>query len=240
MYWPEKRTDGRPTEHFDHYHRPAGTHDAKGSLPKRIHDGSLGHTVSKAGYRAAFGGKTHLPGDLHPTTMGFEYICANAKVEMAELDEVLSKIEAWGEEEFFAEHCPPLPSNHAPQESEPEMICKLYSGRRWSPNRRAREEWGEREWRVLSLPTNGNATGMDPIELRKKIARDLRLWGGVDKREIAKGKGAIDKHLGELVPLAKEGGFIPTVDHVVTPDISLENFRHYMKRKMDLHSGRFW
>jgi uroporphyrinogen-III decarboxylase len=83
------------------------------------------------------------------------------------------------------------------------------------------------------------AAGMDPLELRRKFGKDLRLWGGVDKMEIAKGKEAIDKHLGELVPLAEEGGFIPTVDHLVSPDISLENFRYYMKRKIDLLSGRF-
>lgn len=66
---------------------------------------------------------------------------------------------------------------------------------------------------------------MDPIKIRKKFGRDLRLWGGVDKMELAKGKDAIDKHLAAMIPLIEEGGFIPTVDHMVSPDISLENFR---------------
>ena len=176
-------------------------HDVKGSLPKRIHEGSLGHIILKVGYRAAFGGKVHLPGDLHPTTMGFDYVCAdervglavecdcfirsaddsqpwllaanfinphdicfqairdfaesdvekriiaNSKVEMSELDELLSKIAA-REEEFFSAYCPPLPPNHAPQESELEMLGELYSEWRWGPNRRAREKSGEREWRI--------------------------------------------------------------------------------------------
>jgi hypothetical protein len=81
--------------------------------------------------------------------------------------------------------------------------------------------------------------GMDPIALRKKFGRDLRLSGGVDKMEIAKGKEVIEKHLAALVPLIEEGGFIPTIDHTASPDISLENFQYYMKRKMDLLSGKF-
>ncbi len=82
------------------------------------------------------------------------------------------------------------------------------------------------------------AAGMDPAMLRKKFGKQLRLFGGVDKRELARDKDAIDTHLRELSPLIAEGGFIPTVDHAVSPDISLENFRYYIERKMDLLSGK--
>jgi uroporphyrinogen decarboxylase len=81
--------------------------------------------------------------------------------------------------------------------------------------------------------------GMDPVKLREEYGKDLRLFGGVDKMVLAQGKEAIDKHLSEMVPLIEEGGFIPTVDHLVSPDVSLENFRYYMKRKNDLLWGRF-
>ncbi|MCL2462954.1 MAG: hypothetical protein FWF44_09835, partial [Defluviitaleaceae bacterium] len=80
---------------------------------------------------------------------------------------------------------------------------------------------------------------MDPVKLRREYGRDLRLWGGVDKMEIAKGKEAIDRHLAAMVPLIEEGGFIPTVDHLVSPEVSLEDFRYYMKRKTDLLQGKF-
>lgn len=83
------------------------------------------------------------------------------------------------------------------------------------------------------------AAGMDPVKIRKKFGRELRLWGAVDKMKIAKGKDAIEKHLAELYPMIEEGGFIPTVDHLVSPDISLENFKYYMKRKIDLLTGKF-
>ena len=38
--------------------------------------------------------------------------------------------------------------------------------------------------------------------------------------------------------MVEQGGFIPTVDHTVPPDVSLENFRYYMKRKAELLAGR--
>ncbi len=55
---------------------------------------------------------------------------------------------------------------------------------------------------------------------------------------LAKGPRAIDEHLRALAPLIDEGGFVPTVDHTVPPDVSLANFRHYLARKDDLLRGR--
>lgn len=83
------------------------------------------------------------------------------------------------------------------------------------------------------------AADQDPVRLRKTYGRDLRLWGGVDKRELAKDKKAIDTHLKHLAPVVEEGGFIPTVDHTVSPDISWENFTYYMERKQKLLNGTF-
>lgn len=81
------------------------------------------------------------------------------------------------------------------------------------------------------------ASDMDPLAIRKRFGRDLRLWGGVDKRELAKDFNAIDTHLRTLQPLIADGGFIPTVDHLVPPDVSLANFEHYMRRKHQLLRG---
>ena len=81
------------------------------------------------------------------------------------------------------------------------------------------------------------ASDMDPVRLREKYGRQLRLWGGVDKRELAKDTKAIDDHLRHLAPLVEAGGFIPTVDHTVPPDVSWGNFCHYMERKRALLGG---
>ncbi|MFO7636618.1 MAG: uroporphyrinogen decarboxylase family protein [Clostridia bacterium] len=80
---------------------------------------------------------------------------------------------------------------------------------------------------------------MDPLAIRKKYGKDLRLWGCVDKRELAKGKEEINAHLLSLVPLMEQGGFIPTVDHLVPPDVPLENFIHYMELKQKLLKGDY-
>ncbi len=83
------------------------------------------------------------------------------------------------------------------------------------------------------------ASDVGPVEWRARFGKGLRLWGGVDKREIARGPEAIRTHLREFIPLIEEGGFIPTVDHTVPPDISWDNFRSYMDAKMALLEGRF-
>ena len=81
------------------------------------------------------------------------------------------------------------------------------------------------------------AADMDPLALRKKYGHDLCLWGGVDKRILSTTPEAIDAHLRTMQPLIEDGGFIPTVDHLVPPDISLPNFEHYMARKRQLLRG---
>jgi len=83
------------------------------------------------------------------------------------------------------------------------------------------------------------ASGVSPQVWRKHFGKGLRLWGGVDKRILAQGPQAIRTHLREFIPLIEEGGFIPTIDHTVPPDISWDHFRYYMDDKMALLSGDF-
>jgi len=78
------------------------------------------------------------------------------------------------------------------------------------------------------------AAGQDPLYLRKTFGRGLRLWGAVDKRVLTRGPAAIDAHLREFIPLIEEGGFIPTIDHTVPPDVIWENFRYYLQQKEKL------
>lgn len=82
------------------------------------------------------------------------------------------------------------------------------------------------------------AAGADPVEYRRRFGKSLRMWGGVDKRILAKGEKALRAHLLELAPLVEEGGFIPTVDHLTPPDVSWDDFRRYMDMKMTLLEGR--
>lgn len=82
------------------------------------------------------------------------------------------------------------------------------------------------------------ASDMDPMRIRRKFGRGLRLMGGVDKRELAKDKTAIEAHLRSLIPIVEDGGFIPHVDHTVPPDVSWDNFCHYMELKHKLLEGK--
>jgi uroporphyrinogen decarboxylase len=71
---------------------------------------------------------------------------------------------------------------------------------------------------------------MDVVALRKKYGRDLRMWGGVDKRPLAMGHDAIDRELERVKPLIDEGGYLPMLDHSATPDIPYENYRYFLER----------
>ncbi|MEM3046307.1 MAG: uroporphyrinogen decarboxylase family protein [Candidatus Bathyarchaeia archaeon] len=76
------------------------------------------------------------------------------------------------------------------------------------------------------------AAGMDPRKVRREYGRSLALSGGIDKREVAKGREAIEREVEAKVPgLIAEGGYIPTLDHSFPPDISYENFLYYLQVK---------
>jgi uroporphyrinogen decarboxylase len=83
------------------------------------------------------------------------------------------------------------------------------------------------------------AAEISPQAWRKQFGKTLRLWGGVDKRLLSRGKQALRAHLREFIPLIEEGGFIPTVDHTVPPDVSWDDFRQYMDLKRALLAGDF-
>ena len=73
------------------------------------------------------------------------------------------------------------------------------------------------------------AAGMDPVQLRKQFGRQLRLAGGIDKRAIKAGGSAIDAELENVAPLMREGGYIPWPDHLVPPDVPLDNYLYYLR-----------
>ena len=75
------------------------------------------------------------------------------------------------------------------------------------------------------------AAGMDPVVFRKKYGKSFHMYGGVDKREVAKGKREIANELKKLAPVIEGGGYIPTIDHTVQPGVTLENFNYYLKLK---------
>lgn len=72
------------------------------------------------------------------------------------------------------------------------------------------------------------AAGMDPLRIRS-LYNKLLLWGGIDKRTLTKGKREIEKEVLSKVPmLLKTGGYIPSVDHEIPPDVSFENYSFFI------------
>jgi len=62
------------------------------------------------------------------------------------------------------------------------------------------------------------------------------ISGGIDKREIAKGRRAIDRELERMLPpLFRRGGYLPSMDHHVPPEVSYDDFRYYVQRVHELY-----
>lgn len=82
------------------------------------------------------------------------------------------------------------------------------------------------------------AAGMDCIKIRKQYGKELAFLGGIDKREIAKGRKEIeDELLGKVPYLLETGAYIPTIDHSVPPDVSYGNFMYYLDLKRKILEG---
>lgn len=68
----------------------------------------------------------------------------------------------------------------------------------------------------------------DIVEYRKLYGKKMAFQGGIDKRCIAKGGNVIENELRRIIlPLLKQGGFIPSCDHGVPHDISWNNYIEY-------------
>lgn len=78
------------------------------------------------------------------------------------------------------------------------------------------------------------AAGMNAVNLGEKYPR-LIMIGGIDKRELAKDKKAIERELmSKVPPLVERRGYFPGVDHAVPPDISLQNFEYFVSLLKEL------
>lgn len=72
------------------------------------------------------------------------------------------------------------------------------------------------------------AAGMNPVDLRKKYGKKIKMMGGIDKRELSKGKEDIRKEVMAKIPVIEQGGYIPQIDHSVSSDISFENYSYFI------------
>ncbi len=71
------------------------------------------------------------------------------------------------------------------------------------------------------------AAGNDIRAYRAAFGRRVSFLGGIDKRAIAAGGAVLREELARVQPVVDEGGYIPSCDHGVPPDISWRNFQDY-------------
>jgi hypothetical protein len=79
------------------------------------------------------------------------------------------------------------------------------------------------------FPVEVGTWGADPIAFRRQYGRDLLMMGGFDKRILAGSKERIEGEVYRLTPLVEEGGYIGFCDHLVPPDVPLENYLFYLE-----------
>jgi uroporphyrinogen decarboxylase len=76
------------------------------------------------------------------------------------------------------------------------------------------------------------AAGMVPVELRRQFGPQLLMVGGLDKRAVAVGPKAIDSEIERNRSLMEEGGYLPSIDHSVSADISWSNYCYFIEALM--------
>lgn len=71
------------------------------------------------------------------------------------------------------------------------------------------------------------AAGNDINEFRRLHGKRIAYKGGVDKRAMAKGGQVIRDEMARIEPVVRSGGYIPSCDHGVPPDVGWPEFVEY-------------
>ena len=82
------------------------------------------------------------------------------------------------------------------------------------------------------LPMDVNA-GMDIVAVRKEFP-DIKFIGAFNKLCISEGKEAIDREFDRILPVIRQGGYLPGCDHQVAPFATFNNYRYYIKRLKEI------
>ena len=69
--------------------------------------------------------------------------------------------------------------------------------------------------------------GVDVVRLREQFP-DFKIIGAFDKLVMHRGEAAIRAEFERLLPVMRQGGFIPSVDHQTPPRVTLAQYRQYV------------
>lgn len=77
------------------------------------------------------------------------------------------------------------------------------------------------------------ASGCDVVALARQHP-DFVFSGGFDKRILAAGVAAIDREVDRIFPVMyARGGYFPTCDHGVPPEVNWRDYRHFRRRCLE-------
>ena len=80
------------------------------------------------------------------------------------------------------------------------------------------------------------AAGCDVVKIGRQYP-GLAIFGGIDKRILAKGRPAIETMLERIIPvMRKRGGYIPTCDHGVPEEVPYQDYLYYRRRVVEMGS----
>lgn len=70
--------------------------------------------------------------------------------------------------------------------------------------------------------------GVDIVKIRREYP-DLLMLGGFDKMVMPLGEESIRNEFERIFPVMISGGYIPSVDHMTPPGVSLDHYKVYLK-----------
>ena len=88
------------------------------------------------------------------------------------------------------------------------------------------------------------AAGNDLLAYRERFGKALVMMGGIDKRELSGDRERIRREvLGKVPKLLESGGYIPSFDHAIPPDVPLRNYLYCIELLKEISYGgsdRYW
>jgi hypothetical protein len=72
--------------------------------------------------------------------------------------------------------------------------------------------------------------GMDAPGLRLRHGSELLLGGNIAKEAVIAGPQAIDREVERLMPLIREGGFLPALDDMASPDMPFSHYSYLIRK----------
>jgi uroporphyrinogen decarboxylase len=80
----------------------------------------------------------------------------------------------------------------------------------------------------VQFPIEVGVWKADGMAFRRKYGKELRIIGNFDKMTLEKSHAAVEAEIRRLIPLMKDGGYMMMPDHLITPGVSLTDYRWYL------------